>query len=193
MDARLPAILSLVTPVLLLLRPDAAWLLGVTLVLPAELNFIRLRGILGPFDSSSAAPIIFWVDELFHYWAPAEGLPLLPIVTTLLILNFLKPADEANSVPPIPGMAPASIDFYAMALNPLSGRGTTLKGCGPAELVPVDVLMAVREAGLNLIGALEVDDPERGIGLNLPSPLDEAPPPTDKSVGGNRVRGGLLI
>ena len=59
MDARLPAILSLVTPVRLLLRPDAAWLLGVTPVLPAELNFIRLRGILGPFDSSSAAPIIF--------------------------------------------------------------------------------------------------------------------------------------
>jgi len=78
-----------------------------------------------------------------------------------------------------------------MALNPLSGRGRILKGWGPAEFIPVVALVAVREAGLNLIGALEVVDPERGIGLNLPRP--EVAPPSDKSVGGNLVRGGLFI
>ena len=66
-----------------------------------------------------------------------------------------------------------------------------MKGWGPAELIPVVDFMAVREVGLNLMGALEADDPERGIGLNFPRL--EAAPPSDKSVGGNRVRGGLFI
>lgn len=81
-----------------------------------------------PPGITAAVVIILYVFELFHV-AAALGFPLLPTVITLLILNFLKPAD----------------DYYAKSNVPLAPLITFT---GPATTV----LVAVRDAVLSLIG-----------------------------------------
>ena len=123
-----------ITLVRLLLRRD--WELpGVAAASPALLILILFSGILVLDEPAASSPtpdpivvvVTLWVFELFHY-AAALGLPLLPTVMTLLILNFLKPVEDYDWRSSVP-------------LAPL------IAFTGPAP-----VLTAVRDAGLSLIG-----------------------------------------
>ena len=64
--------------------------------MPELFSLIRFMGILGPktFELSSfALVVIFCVEAVFHC-AAALGLPELPTVITLLILNRLNPVED---------------------------------------------------------------------------------------------------